>query len=99
MRETLESVDLVLQAAGRGDLPAAAAAAQIASQLPGPAARSESLRARLPPEWRALGRQVDEGLAQAAKAAANGTSPIAGVAQATTACVTCHRTFRLDVTH
>jgi len=99
MRANIVAIQSVLEAQASGDLPAAAEAARAAADAPGPAARLGSLKHKLPPEWREVGKQVDASFAAMSEQARLGNS--AGVtrelANNTAACVSCHAMFRLVV--
>lgn len=98
MRENLDGLHGIVQAMAEGDRTRVAARARAAAELPGPARRSASLRAKLPDGWRALGKQVDSGFGELAEAAATPDADLAGpLSQATAACVACHARYRLDL--
>jgi hypothetical protein len=99
MRANLVAIHAVLDAQASGDLHAVAVAARAAADTPGPAARLGSLKHKLPPEWREVGKQVDATFAAMSEQARLGNS--AGVtrelANNTAACVSCHAMFRLTL--
>ena len=99
MRANIVAIQAVLEAQANGDLPAVAEAARAAADAPGPAARLKSLKHKLPPEWREVGKQVDASFAAMSEQARLGNS--AGVtrelANNTAACVSCHTMFRLTL--
>jgi len=97
MRANVVSLHAVLQAQADGDLAAVARHAREASVTPGPAARMDSLKQKLPPQWRDMGRQVHVTFAAIAdRATTEGTAVVtAQLAQNMAACVACHSSFRL----
>ena len=98
MRDNLRSVHQLLDAAARDDRAAVARLAQHAADTPGPARRSPSLAAKLPPQWRPMGREVHDQFRSLADAAADPQANLDGhLAQLTAACLACHDSLRLVV--
>lgn len=98
MRANLRAVHQILDAASRQDRTAVARLAQQAADTPGPARRSPSLAAKLPPQWRPMGREVHDQFRSLADAAADPQANLDGhLAQLTAACLACHDSLRLVV--
>ena len=98
MRTNLELLHQILAAMKDNDRVQVARLATKAAHLPGPARRSPGLRAKLPPQWRAMGKQVDAGYRQLADAAATPDGALMEpLTAATSACVSCHAVYRLDL--
>ncbi len=96
MRGNVEGLHGVLAASASGDMAALEQAARgVADNHP--VSTTPSLRGVLPPEWSALGRTVHiefAALADDARAGVPAAEIPGRLASITTACVTCHRTYR-----
>jgi hypothetical protein len=98
MRDNLRSVHQILDAVSRQDRAAVSRLAQQAADTPGPARRSPSLGAKLPPQWRPMGGVVHDQFRSLAQAAADPQAKLdIHLAQLTAACLACHDTMRLVV--
>lgn len=96
MRHNVDALNGVLAAWSRGDRAAMATAARIATQEH-PQQVTPSLRSVLPPEWNAMGGQVDRGFDTFADDVAAGLpeAEIPGrLARITDGCVACHQLYR-----
>ena len=98
MRENLVTLQQIQSAMAQEDWELAAKVAAEASEAPGPGGLVPSLRKVLPKEWRALGREVHDGLGEVATALNNGATAAevqAHMARVSASCVACHSGYRL----